>query len=371
MILFSTTGVLAIILVPLYGAYYGYDWFEWGMFILLMGYCGLSITAGYHRLWSHKAYQAHPLVRAVFALGGACALQNDVLTWASDHRRHHTYVDDNERDPYSAQKGLWFSHMGWMLRNYASGKEDLSNVKDLQKDPILVWQRRHYLALVLTMNIGLPMLLGLLHGDVIASLLLAGLLRLVLSQHVTYLINSAAHAWGKQPYSTASSARDNGLLAFFTYGEGYHNFHHTFQWDYRNGIKWWHWDPTKWTILALSWIGMTQKLRRCSIASIESAKLEVQYLRASKNCDRFGVPEIWRRRLEDDYNELIQTLQTWNRYRQSWYTAKSMHLQERFEHLDAVRLRDAYREMHFRLKRQRRRWQLLMHSLRNPNLATA
>ena len=370
-LLFSITPAVAIILVPWYGIYSGYDGFEWAMFALLMWFCGLSITAGYHRLWSHKSYQAHPALRLIFALGGACALQNDVLTWASDHRRHHTYVDDNERDPYSAKKGLWFSHIGWMLRHYDSGKEDLSNVKDLQKDPILVWQRKHYLTLVLVMNIGLPVLLGILHGDVIASVLLAGLLRLVLSQHVTYLINSLAHAWGDQTYSTASTARDNGFIAMLTYGEGYHNFHHTFQWDYRNGIKWWHWDPTKWMIRLLSWVGLTSKLRRCNEARIESAKLEVQYLKATSNCDRLGLPEKWRKRIEEEYSELVETLQIWSSHRQSWYAARSRHLHEQFEHLDLVRLRDAYREIQLRLKSQKRRWQLLIQSLYGAGLANA
>ena len=202
MILFTATPLFAITLVPLYGFYYGYDTFEWLFFIFMMAYCGFSITAGYHRMWSHKTYQAHPVLRFIFALGGACALQNDVLHWASDHRRHHQYVDSNDRDPYSASRGFWFSHIGWILRDYPSGKRDFSNAKDLQRDPIVMWQHKHYLALLLLMNIGVPAVVGYLHGDIIASLLLAGLLRLVLSQHVTWLINSIAHMWG-QPDSRA------------------------------------------------------------------------------------------------------------------------------------------------------------------------
>ena len=260
MLLFSLTPAFAVTLVPLYGYFYGYDLYEWLAFLLLMLFCGLSITAGYHRMWSHKAYKAHPIVRFIFALGGACALQNDVMHWASDHRRHHRFVDDNQRDPYSAGRGFWFSHIGWILRNHESSKEDFSNIKDIQQDPIAVWQHKHYLSLVLLTNIGVPALLGYLHGDIIACLLLGGLLRLVLSQHVTYLINSIAHMWGGQTFSDSHSARDNTFLALITYGEGYHNFHHTFQWDYRNGVKWWHFDPTKWLIRTLSWIGLTRDL---------------------------------------------------------------------------------------------------------------
>ena len=91
MILFTVTPALAVTLVPAYGWIYGFDAFEWAMFAVMMVFCGMSITAGYHRLWSHKTYEAHASVRFLFALGGAFALQNDVLNWASDHRRHHHY----------------------------------------------------------------------------------------------------------------------------------------------------------------------------------------------------------------------------------------------------------------------------------------
>lgn len=366
MLLFSITPALAVTLVPLYGYLYGYDVFEWVVFILLMGYCGMSITAGYHRLWSHKTYKAHPVLRMLFAFGGACALQNDVLNWASDHRRHHQYVDNNERDPYSAGRGFWFSHIGWILRNYKSGTEDFSNVKDLQQDPIVMWQHRHYLALVLLSNIGLPVLIGWVHGDILASLLLAGLLRLVLSQHFTYLINSLAHMWGRQPYSRANSARDNTFLALITYGEGYHNYHHKFQWDYRNGVKWWHYDPTKWMIRGCSWVGLTKDLKRCSVAQIEKAKVELQYHSATLKCESQNLPEKWRINLEQEYQEFLETLQLWTEHRQAWYGAKGKQLKKTLGHWDDLHLRDRYKEMQFKLKIQRRRWEQLMRSIADP-----
>ena len=366
MILFSVTPALAVTLVPLYGIVYGYDLFEWLVFLFMMGFCGMSITAGYHRLWSHKTYTAHPVLRFIFAIGGACSLQNDVLHWASDHRRHHQYVDDNDRDPYSAKRGFWFSHIGWILRFYPSGKEDFSNVKDLERDPIVRWQFKYYLPLVLLTNIGIPAVIGLLHGDIIASLLLAGLLRLVLSQHVTWLINSIAHMWGSRPYSENSTARDNPILALFTYGEGYHNFHHTFQWDYRNGIKWWHYDPTKWMIRALSWVGLTANLKRCPTVKIEKAKLELQYNSVTYHCDRFNIPEKLRQRIEHEYQSLMHTIQQWSEHRQAWYEAKGAQIQEKLEHLDHMQLRDKYREIQNRFKMQRKRWRQLIDSLSDP-----
>ncbi len=374
MLLFSITPALALTMVPLYGYFFGYELYDWLVFIVLMAFCGMSITAGYHRLWSHKAYKAHPLLRVIFALGGACALQNDVLNWASQHRRHHQYVDDNQRDPYSAGRGFWFSHIGWILRNYESGAADFSNAKDLQRDPIVMWQHRNYLTLVLTTNIALPAFLGYLGGDIMAGLLLGGVLRLVLSQHVTYLINSLAHMWGRQPYSDANSARDNGLLALITYGEGYHNYHHSFQWDYRNGIKWWQFDPTKWMIRSLSFIGLTTELKRCSFAQIERARLSMQYRFAAERCELLDIPENWKLKLEHEYEQLQQTLQLWAERRQAWYEAKGRQLQDSLGglgQLEQLQIKDHYREVQFQFKAQRRRWQKLIRNLATPLAETA
>lgn len=366
-LLFSLTAFFAVTLVPWYGFTYGYSLYDWAIFVLMMGFCGISITAGYHRLWSHKAYKAHPVLRVVFALGGACALQSDVFSWASDHRRHHQFVDNNNRDPYSAGRGLWYSHIGWMLRYYDSGKRDFSNIKDLQRDPILQWQHRHYLTLLLVMNIAVPAFLGWLGGSIMAGLLLAGLLRLVLSQHVTWLINSLAHFWGKQTYSEKSSARDNPVLALFTYGEGYHNYHHTFQWDYRNGVRWWHYDPTKWLIRACSWLGLTSDLKRVSPLTIETARLEMQYRKAVEKSESLANADKWRERLEQEYEQLRQTLQLWATHRQEWYEARTSELHEKWEQLH---FRDRYREVRYRLRLQRQRWRELMENFSSPTQVT-
>lgn len=370
MLLFSLTPLLAVILVPLYGYLDGYDLYEWLVFLGMMLFCGLSITAGYHRMWSHKAYKGHPFLRLIFALGGACALQNDVMHWASDHRRHHRHVDQNDLDPYSAGRGFWFSHIGWILRHYDSGKEDFSNIKDIQQDKIALWQHQHYLLLVLLTNIGLPAFLGFLHGDIIACLLLGGLLRLVMSQHVTYLINSIAHMWGKQTYSDASSARDNPLLALITYGEGYHNYHHTFQWDYRNGVKWWHFDPTKWMIRSLSCVGLTTDLKRTDPARVETARLQMQYQRAREQFEFRDIPDNLRAKLEQEYQQFQQLLKEWNATRQKWLEAREKCLQETLAQWERMELRDSYVELKFALKIQRKRWHELLRSLHSV-MATA
>ena len=229
-----------------------------------------------------------------------------------------------------------------------------------------MWQPRHYLGLILITNIALPAILGFIHGDIIACLLLAGLLRLVLSQHLTYLINSLAHIWGQQPYSRASSARDNPILALLTYGEGYHNYHHAFQWDYRNGVKWWHYDPTKWMIRICSMVGLARDLKRSSFAQVEKAKLDLQYRRATEKFESRQVSDKWRQLLEQEYQQFLQTLQLWSDHRQAWYEARGQQIQKTLEHWDQLQLRDRYREMQYKLKIQRRRWQQLMRKLAKP-----
>lgn len=306
---FTVTALIALIGVPLYAVFVGFDWFTIIAAILCLGFCGLSITAGYHRLWAHKTYEAHPAIQFVFAIGGAFAMQNSALHWASDHREHHKHVDDNNKDPYSAKKGFWYSHIGWMLRDYQSHRyNDYNNVRDLQRNKIVMWQHNNYLLLTLLANIGIPVALGLINGNVFGMLLLAGFMRLVLNHHTTFFINSLAHIWGKRPYTDENTARDNGILAFFTYGEGYHNFHHIFETDYRNGIKWWHFDPTKWLIKGCSYLKLTKNLKVSPQNRIEKALADMQLTRAKQKLSNFANYQEQLDRLQSEYDKLMVNL---------------------------------------------------------------
>jgi stearoyl-CoA desaturase (delta-9 desaturase) len=290
------------------------------------------------------------------------ALQNSVLVWASGHRMHHQHVDDADRDPYSASRGLWFSHIGWMLRRYPSGEVDFSNVRDLQKDPLVAFQHRYYYVLAIGLNVLLPLALGWLHGDLWGVFLLAGVLRLVVSHHFTFLINSVAHAFGRQPYSDDHSARDNGWLAFLTYGEGYHNFHHQFSHDYRNGIRWWQWDPSKWIICSLSWVGITRKLRRTPAVAIQRARLAMQFRRVQDRLEAHGpaLPHHDRERLRAmvsrEYDQFVATLTEWSRLTDAWYTRTRERIVQRWEEAS---FRAETRALLFQMRMQHRRLQLL------------
>jgi len=361
----------ALLLVPAWGIYRGFDTFQWLWALAFLYLNGMSITGGYHRLWAHKAYEASPLLKWFYAFWGAGALQNSILIWASDHRRHHRHVDDNDLDPYSAGRGLWFSHMGWMLREYRSNETDLTNARDLQRDPVVMWQHRHYVPLTLLMNLGLPLLLGIWHGDIIGTLLLVGLLRLVINHHVTFFINSLAHFWGSRPYTESNSARDNGFLAFLTYGEGYHNFHHIFQTDYRNGIRWWQWDPTKWMINLCSRLGLADNLNRVPDFKIQRALLDTEFERARARLEKSQNSASLRAVLEREYQEFTESINQWTALQAERYgrkkeqlggalELKKIHLQQKWEH---AALRTRLKELEYSLKMQRKRLGLLMQQL--------
>jgi len=258
-----STLALALTAAPVYLWKYGLDWFQVALFVLFFGVTGLSITLGYHRLFAHRAFRAAWPVRLLTLVFGAAAFENSVLCWTSDHRRHHKHTD-HEDDPYDITKGFWHAHIGWILFKLEP-ETNLDNVKDLQTDPLVIWQHRHYLLIAAFAGLLLPALLGgLWNGWVgaLGGLLIGGLARMVAVQHFTFFINSLCHTIGRQPYSSRNTSKDSAIMAFFTFGEGYHNFHHAFQHDYRNGVKAWQFDPTKWSIWLLARLGLAGDLRR-------------------------------------------------------------------------------------------------------------
>ena len=327
-IVLTTTFIIAITLVPWYGFTEGYSWQVCLAGLIFLIANGMSITAGYHRLWAHNTYKAHWLLRLPLALFGAAATQNSIMVWASGHRRHHRHVDDNQLDPYSAKRGFWFSHIGWMLRSYPSGAVDFSNAQDLLRDPIVAWQHKYYLPITVSMNFLPPILVGLATGEMVASLLMVGVLRLVLSHHTTFFINSLAHIWGNQPYTYDNTSRDNSVLALMTYGEGYHNYHHIFQNDYRNGIRWWHFDPTKWLIKGCSFLCLTHDLKRVPNFKIQRAKMTMQFKQAEQKLAMASNAEDWQLYLEQEYEQFSQSLNEWTELKQQWYQQKREQLSE-------------------------------------------
>lgn len=328
------TFAVAVVGVPLHLATAGFSWPIVALFGFYLAATGLSITAGYHRLFSHQSYQTSAPVRAFFLVFGAAACENSALKWASDHRAHHLYVD-GEQDPYNIKRGFFWAHIGWIF--FKKPGYDFSNVQDLQKDPLVRWQNRYYVPIAIGVGGVLPLLFGWAVGDWWGGFLLVGVARTVIVHHSTFLINSLCHFLGKQPYSLEDSSRDSGLVALLTYGEGYHNFHHQFQYDYRNGIKWYHWDPTKWLINALAFVGWAQRLRTAKAEHIFQAKLEVQRALAERQLARRSheFRTAMEHKLHAAHDALVAARSKWEHLKVEYAAAKRS-MDERRRHLAAA-----------------------------------
>lgn len=277
-----------------------------GWFIL----SGLSITAGYHRLFSHRAYDANPLIRLFFLCFGAGAFQNSLLKWGSDHRLHHTKVD-TEKDPYNINESFFYAHMGWILLKENSQIKD-RYAKDLYADKMVMWQHKWYLLIAGFCGAILPTLVGgWLFGSYLGAFALGALCKIVFLHHCTFFINSLCHKLGSTPYTDTNTAKDHWLMAFFTFGEGYHNFHHYFQADYRNGVRWFQFDPTKWLIKFMEWIGLASKLKKTPSAKILNARMQMKMKELkNKKVDQNKLAE-----LEALKDKILMAMQKWEEFK--------------------------------------------------------
>lgn len=352
----ASTSLITITAVPAYLWAGGLDWFQLILFLIFFVATGLSITLGYHRLYSHQTFKATLPVRLLTLLFGAAAFENSALIWAADHRRHHKFSDEDE-DPYDISKGFFHAHIGWILFRYPP-ETSLDWVKDLQEDRLVMWQHRRYVPIAIVMAFVLPAALGWCYGgtwSALGAFLLAGVARVVFVHHMTFFINSLCHTIGRQPYSSRCSARDSALMAWFTFGEGYHNFHHEFQHDYRNGVKPWQFDPTKWSIWLLARLGLVRQLRKVSDEKIMLAEAAEQHrqIAAALSTRPSHVQESFHKMLQAAQSRLQQASQDWERRKTEYRQAASARVQASRESLAelrrelreaAERLRDAWRE---------------------------
>jgi stearoyl-CoA desaturase (delta-9 desaturase) len=237
---------------------------------LAVGYyvaTGLSITVGYHRLLSHRTFKAHPAAEALFLLFGAAAWQGSALEWSVDHIQHHSHID-TESDPYNRKRGFWYSHIGWLIRR-ETGTQMTRLPHFLKNDRLVMWQHRWYVPIALVMSFVIPWMICGWHG-----LLLVGAVRIVALHHTTWFINSWAHTGKRRPYNPDVTANDNWFLALFTFGEGFHNYHHAFPNDYRNGIRAFDWDPSKWLIWTMAKLGIAYDLKSVSATAMWNRRVE-------------------------------------------------------------------------------------------------
>jgi stearoyl-CoA desaturase (Delta-9 desaturase) len=214
-----------------------------------------AIGAGYHRYFSHRAYETSRTFQFVLAALAQSTSQKSVLWWAANHRDHHLH-SDTERDIHSPrQMGFVYSHVGWI---FSRGQEtmNVNRIADFAKYPELMWLHRYeqlpafVLAVICFAIAGWP---GLIVGFFWST---------VAVYHGTFCINSLAHLVGRRRYVTGDDSRNNWLLAIITMGEGWHNNHHAYQSSARQGFRWWEYDPTFYVLKLLERLGLVWNLKR-------------------------------------------------------------------------------------------------------------
>ncbi|XP_067153159.1 stearoyl-CoA desaturase 5 [Apteryx mantelli] len=246
----------------------------WAYFCFLM--TALGVTAGAHRLWSHRSYKAKLPLRIFLAAANSMAFQNDIYEWSRDHRVHHKY-SETDADPHNARRGFFFSHIGWLfVRKHRDviEKGRKLDFTDLLDDPVVRFQRKYYKSSVVLMCFVIPTFVPwYLWGESLwNAYFLASILRYTISLNVTWLVNSAAHMYGNRPYDKYISPRQNTFVTLGAIGEGFHNYHHTFPFDYSAselGLKF---NPTTWFIDFMFWLGLVTDRKQAPKEMIQARK---------------------------------------------------------------------------------------------------
>ncbi|XP_061929496.1 acyl-CoA Delta-9 desaturase isoform X3 [Apis cerana] len=200
---------------------------------------GFGITAGVHRLWSHRAYKAKWPLRLLLIFLFTITGQKDVYRWALDHRVHHKY-SETDADPHNVKRGFFFAHVGWLFitpHPDVVSKRKAVDMSDLEADRLVMWQKRYYILLFPLLTIGLPVIVPwyFWSESIWTSFWVNFNCRFCITLNIAFFVNSVAHMWGQRPYDKYISSVENTMLSIAALGEGWHNFHHVFPWDYKTG----------------------------------------------------------------------------------------------------------------------------------------
>jgi len=239
---FVWRNVIIMLYIHIAGTYGLYIWFSGQLLYttIILGFffgyvCSFGVTAGAHRLWAHKCYKAKLPLRILLAFMHTVACQNSIHEWCRDHRVHHKFTETNA-DPHNAKRGFFFAHVGWLLvkkHDDVKTKGKKVDMSDLEADPVVMFQKKFFLPLALVVAFWFPYYLTVVLGESPYKAWHMVVCRYMLTLNFTWLVNSAAHLWGPRPYDKNIHAVENKVVSSLAVGEGWHNYHHVFPWDYK------------------------------------------------------------------------------------------------------------------------------------------
>jgi len=232
-----------------------FSWAAVAVALFLHWFTGcLGITLGWHRLIAHRSFQVPKWLEYFFVFCGTLACQHGPLMWIGLHRHHHAF-SDQDIDHHDSNKGFWWSHMGWLLHDVPA-KNDIDRfIRDINSDPVYLFFEKYFLPLQVALAVGLYLVGG------VPFLVWGVFVRLCVVYHCTWLVNSATHKFGYRTYETTDKSTNCWWVAAVTYGEGWHNNHHAYQFSARHGLKWWEIDITWMIISFLQRLGLARQVK--------------------------------------------------------------------------------------------------------------
>jgi stearoyl-CoA desaturase (delta-9 desaturase) len=240
-------------------------WRDIAILAVMYMLAGLGITVGFHRMLTHRSFEAHPAAHCVLLALGSMAGLSGPIRWASIHIQHHAHSDDDS-DPHTPLKGLFHAHMGWFLVGFADDPQTYGSW--LHNDPLVRFFERTFWYWI-ALGFVLPYLLGGWTG-----VLWGGWVRVFLAHHVTFSVNSICHTFGQAPFETGDRSRNQWLVGLLAFGEGWHNNHHAFPRSAFHGLRWWQVDLSAYLIVALERIGLAWNVYRVAPAAQEARRVK-------------------------------------------------------------------------------------------------
>jgi len=267
---YSKQYILVIVIVPFLGTLLAIAllwqravyWSDLALLGAMYALTAFGLTAGFHRMLTHRSFQAHPVVKGILLVLGSMAVAGPPIEFAATHIRHHA-LSDREGDPHSPAEGLFHAHLGWLFKDRFADPQVYC--RPLLKDALVVFVDRSFLLWVI-LSLALPFALGGWTG-----LLWGGLVRIFLGHHISFSVNSICHTFGKREFETNDRSRNQWIVGVLAFGEGWHNNHHAFPRSAFHGLHWWQFDLSGYLIWMLERLSLAHDVYRVSPAMLARA----------------------------------------------------------------------------------------------------